>query len=68
MYTSLGMVPSNLDLALVSQGVAHGVQYWVATHQVRVYSDAVLEFNVNRDTAFTAGEALICVSGYVEPA
>jgi hypothetical protein len=65
MYTSLGSVPSNFDLVLTPQGQVGGRQILVATHAVRIYSDALIEFNVNRDNAQTEGDALICISGFL---
>lgn len=65
MYTSLGTTPSNLDLVLTPQGQVGGRQMLVATHGVRVYSDRLIEFNVNRDNAQTEGDAFICISGYL---
>lgn len=64
MYTSLGFAPSNLDFILTSQGQVGGKEILVATHSVRVYSDQLIEFNVNRDNAQTEGDAFICISGY----
>jgi hypothetical protein len=65
MYTSLGTSPSNLDLALSSQGVVNGTAIWVCTQSLRAYTDGLLEFDVNRDNALTEGDALICVSGHL---
>lgn len=65
MYTSLGSIPSNLDFVLTPQGQVGGRQVLVATHSVRVYSDQLIEFNVNRDNATTEGDAFICISGYL---
>jgi hypothetical protein len=65
MYTSLGYTPSNLDLWLTAQGQVGGRQLLVATHAVRVYSDQLIEFNVNRDNAQTEGDAFICISGFL---
>lgn len=65
MYTSLGSTPSNLDLVLTPQGQVGGRQILVATHAVRVYSDQLIEFNVNRDNADTEGDAFICISGFL---
>lgn len=65
MHTSLGSTPSNLDLALTPQGQVGGRQILVATHAVRVYSDHLIEFNVNRDNAQTEGDAFICISGFL---
>jgi hypothetical protein len=67
MYTGLGTSPSNLDLVLTPQGIVNGQQVLVATHGARAYADSLLEFNVNRDNAITSGDALICISGYLEP-
>jgi len=63
--TSLGSVPSNLDLFLTPQGQVGGRQVLVATHTLRVYSDNLIGFNVNRDNAQTEGDAFICISGYL---
>jgi len=65
MYTSLGFVPSNLDLTLTPQGQFGGQQILMCTHSVRVYSDSLIEFDVNRDNAQTTGNAFICISGYL---
>jgi hypothetical protein len=66
MFTSLGTTPSNLDLFLTPQGVgSDGNSIFVATHNIRVYSDNLILFNVNRDNAQTNGYALICISGYI---
>ena len=65
MYTSLGSAPSNLDLILTPQGQVGGRQILIATHTVRVYSDQLIEFNVNRDNAQTEGDAFICISGFL---
>jgi hypothetical protein len=67
LFTGLGVNPSNLDLTLTPQGVVNGQQILVATHNIRAYADSLLEFNVNRDNAVTSGQALICISGYLEP-
>jgi hypothetical protein len=65
LFTSLGFAPSNLDLTLVSQGQVGGQEILIATHTLRVYSDGLIEFNVNRDNAVTEGNAFICISGYL---
>ena len=65
MFTSLGSAPSNLDLTLTPQGQFGGQQILMCTHNVRVYSDSLIEFNVNRDNAQTSGNAFICISGYL---
>lgn len=65
MYTSLGTVPSNLDLFLTFQGNVDGNAIYDATHSIRAYSDSDIEFDINRDNATTSGSALICVSGYI---
>ena len=65
MNTSLGSVPSNLDLALTFQGNVGDKALYVATHSLRAYTDHVIAFTVNRDNANTAGSALICISGYI---
>ena len=65
MYTSLGMVPSNLDLFLTFQGNAGGNSIYDATHSIRAYTDNLIQFDINRDNATTSGSALICISGYV---
>jgi hypothetical protein len=65
MYTSLGSVPSNLDLFLTFQGNVSGNARYVATHSLRAYTDHDIEFSINRDNGTTSGSALICVSGYI---
>jgi hypothetical protein len=65
MYTSLGSAASNLDLTLTSQGQVGGQRILVCTHAVRVYSDSMIDFDVNRDNPQTTGSALICISGYL---
>ncbi len=65
MFTSLGMVPSNLDLFLTFQGNVSGNAIYVGTHSLRAYTDHDIDFNINRDNATTSGSALICISGYV---
>jgi hypothetical protein len=65
LFTSLGMVPSNLDLFLTFQGNVSGNAMYVATHSLRAYTDHDIDFNINRDNATTSGSALICISGYV---
>src|SRR5262245_1955087 len=65
MYTSLGSVPSNIDLSLMFQGNAGNHAIYVATHTLRVYTDHNIDFNINRDNAITKGSALICISGYI---
>jgi hypothetical protein len=65
MYTSLGSVPSNLDLFLTFQGNVSGNAIYDATHSLRAYSDSEIEFDINRDNAITNGSALICISGYI---
>jgi hypothetical protein len=65
MYTSLGIVPSNLDLFVTFQGNVGGNAVYVATHSLRAYSDGDIEFDINRDNGTTQGSALICVSGYI---
>jgi len=65
MYTSLGSVPSNLDLFLTFQGNVGGEAIYDATHSLRVYTDNDIDFNINRDNATTTGSALICISGYI---
>jgi hypothetical protein len=65
LFTSLGYAASNLDFVLTSQGQVGGREILVATHSVRVYSDHLIEFNVNRDNAQTEGDAFICISGYL---
>jgi hypothetical protein len=65
MYTSLGSAASNLDLFVTPQGQVGSSQILVATHTLRVYSDSLIEFDVNRDTAQTEGDAFICISGYL---
>ena len=46
MYTSLGTVPSNIDLFLTFQGNVSGKSVYDATHAVRIYSDNEIEFNI----------------------
>ena len=65
MYTSLGSVPSNIDLFLTFQGNVSGSAIYDATHSLRVYTDNDIEFDINRDNATTSGSALICISGYI---
>lgn len=65
MYTSLGSVPSNLDLFLTFQGNVGGNTIYDATHSIRAYTDHDINFDINRDNATTSGSALICISGYV---
>ena len=65
MYTSLGSVPSNLDLFLTFQGNVSGNAIYDATHSLRVYTDNEIDFDINRDNATTRGSALICISGYI---
>jgi hypothetical protein len=65
MYTSLGSVPSNLDLFLTFQGNVSGNAIYDATHSLRAYTDNEIDFDINRDNATTSGSALICISGYI---
>jgi hypothetical protein len=65
MYTSLGSIPSNLDLFLTFQGNVDGNAVYDATHSIRAYTDHDIDFDINRDNATTSGSALICISGYV---
>src|SRR5262245_40984473 len=65
LFTSLGQAASNLDFTLTPQGQVGGQQILTCTHNVRVYSDSLIEFNVNRDNAQTTGSAFICISGYL---
>jgi hypothetical protein len=65
MYTSLGSVPSNIDLFITFQGNVSGDAIYVASHSLRVYSDNTIDFNISRDNAVTTGSALICISGYI---
>jgi hypothetical protein len=65
MYTSLGTVPSNLDLFLTFQGNVSGNAIYDATHSLRAYTDNEIDFDINRDNAATSGSALICISGYI---
>ena len=73
MYTSLGIVPSNLDLYLTPQGVHSGAnvpvprtrETWVATHSLRAYTDNDISFDVGRDYLDEPGDATICISGYI---
>jgi len=63
MYTSLGSVPSNLDLFLTFQGNVSDNAIYDATHSIRAYSDNLIQFDCNRDNATTSGSTLICISG-----
>ena len=65
MGTSLGSVPSNLDLFLTFQGNVSDNAIYVATHSLRAYTDNEIGFDINRDNATTSGSALICISGYI---
>ena len=65
MYTSLGSVPSNIDLFLTFQGNVSGNAIYEATHSLRAYTDNLIEFDINRDNATTSGSAFICISGYI---
>lgn len=65
MYTSLGSVPSNLDLFVTFQGNVSGNAIYDATHSIRAYTDNLIDFDINRDNPTTTGSALICVSGYI---
>jgi hypothetical protein len=66
LFTSLGTAPSNLDLTMERQSAAGAVNaQFMATHALRVYSDQLVAFNINRDNATTAGSAFICISGYL---
>jgi hypothetical protein len=65
MYTSLGTVPSNLDLFLTFQGNVSGNAIYDATHSLRAYTDNEIDFDINRDNDTTSGSALICISGYI---
>src|SRR4051812_7169195 len=65
MHTSLGTVPSNLDLSLTFQGNVSNNAIYNATHSVRAYTDSGIDFDINRDNATTNGSALICISGYI---
>ena len=65
MYTSLGTVPSNLDLFVTFQGNVGGNAVYVATHSLRAYSDADIDFDISRDNGTTQGSVLIFVSGYI---
>jgi hypothetical protein len=65
MYTSLGSVPSNLDLFLTFHGNVGGNAIYDATHSLRAYTDNEIDFDINRDSATTSGSALICISGYI---
>jgi hypothetical protein len=60
-----GTAASNLDFTLTPQGQVAGQQILIGTHNVRVYSDSLIEFNVNRDNAQTTGHAFVCISGYL---
>ncbi|MGH9677036.1 MAG: hypothetical protein ACRD36_08035 [Candidatus Acidiferrum sp.] len=68
MATSLGALPSNLDLFLTFQGNVSGQSVYVVTHSIRAYLDGSIGFDINRDTAETSGYALICISGYLADA
>jgi hypothetical protein len=65
MYTSLGSVPSNIDLFLTFQGNVGSNAVYVGTHPLRAYTDNEIDFNINRDNGTTTGSALICISGYI---
>jgi hypothetical protein len=65
MYTSLGFVPSNLDLFLTFQGNVSGSAIYDATHALRAYTDNEIDFDISRDNATTSGFAVICISGYI---
>jgi hypothetical protein len=66
LFTSLGTAPSNLDLTMERQSAAGATTaQFMATHALRVYSDQLVSFNVNRDNAVTTGSAIICISGYM---
>lgn len=66
MYTSLvGSGTGNFDLFLTFQGSYGGQAIYVASHNIRAYTDGLLAFDVNRDNAQTTGSALIAVSGYL---
>jgi hypothetical protein len=65
LFTSLEQAASNLDITVTPQGQVAGKDLLVATHCVRVYSDGLINFNVNRDNAQTSGRAFICISGYL---
>lgn len=66
MHTSVGAVPSDLDLTLTGRGRAvGGGDVLFATHAVRAHSDGVVEFAVSRDDASCGGDAFICISGYL---
>jgi hypothetical protein len=68
LFTSLGSTAGNFDFTLTEQGVVGGKRQLVATHPLRVYSDKLIAFNVNRDNAATTGDASICISGYLAEA
>ena len=65
MFTSLGTLPSNIDLFMTFQGNVSGQSVYSATHSIRAYSDGPIDFDINRDNAITSGSALICISGYL---
>jgi hypothetical protein len=65
MGTSLGSVPSNLDLFLTFQGNVAGHAIYVVTHSLRAYTDHDIGFDISRDNSTTSGHALICISGYI---
>jgi hypothetical protein len=68
MFTSLGAIPSNLDLFMTFQGNVSGKSVYEPTHSIRAYSDGLIEFNINPDNAECSGYALICISGYLADA
>jgi hypothetical protein len=65
MHTTINYMPSNLDLVVTPQGLLKNRQNLVATHVVRIYSDGLIQFTVERDNFKTEGEALVCISGYL---
>jgi|GEM_PF-6107059 len=65
LCTSLGPFASNLDLVLIPQGIVAGQDVLVATHSLRVYTDNLIQFYVNRDNPQTPGTGFVCISGYL---
>ncbi|MBV8829819.1 MAG: hypothetical protein JO108_11395 [Acidobacteriaceae bacterium] len=65
LYTSIGSSPGNFDLVLTPQGSPGGQSTYVATHSLKLFTDNLLEFNINRDNGTTSGQAVICVGGYL---
>jgi hypothetical protein len=63
-HTSLGTVPSNVDLVLTPQYPLSCLQTLVCTHSLRLYTDRLIQFDIYRTDPKAVGEALICISGY----